>query len=406
MTSHHALPPHTHLTPSTPISSATALANIQAYLSLTADHAYLHPDVIFTSSGPTASNNLAEGGLVLHQLRRVEAGLRGEHMEVELAELERMRSRSATPAFDTDGARISNDKRLDSLMVGEGVGRNAEEEIGEEEVEDDYRRKLGRAGEGVVEGEVGARSNVVGNVDHIPNVQATQQSKKRPYEEDPSGPMDKDAKRRAKKARLQEEKARRQSERMAGKELDEDNSQRKSRLDNDGDVDMNVVDNEDDLDQSTYQGDEINIAQPDKALPNTPDVLRANVLNDAGDAPNGDVERSGVDGSVQKKKKKKSRKSESMSKPDVGEDAVVTNGQKKDLDTELNQDSVQKVSKMEKMEGRTPVKGEGTVAGDVKPPTSPLPGTKADDKETAKKNKAARREQQKQNKRKGQVVEV
>lgn len=324
---------------------------------------------------------------MLHQLRRVEAGLRGEHMEVELAELERMRSRSATPAFDTEGARISNDKRLDSMIVGEGVGRNVEAEMGEEEVEGDYRRQLGRGGEGVVEGEVGARSNVVGNVDHIPDVQSTQPSKKRPYEEDGSSSMDKDAKRRAKKARLQEEKARRKSERMAGKELEEDNAQRTSRV-NDGDVDMmNVVDNEDDLDQSTYQGDEINISQPDKTMPNIPDVLRQNVINDAGDAQNGDVQRSGIDGSVQKKKKK-SRKSDMNGSLPPTEDAIVTNGQKKDLDTELNQDSAQKVSSLEKMEGRTPVKGEGAIAGDVQPPTSPVPGTKEDEA----KAKAARKE--------------
>lgn len=349
---------------------------------------------------------------MLHQLRRVEAGLRGEHMEIELAELERMRSRSATPAFDKEGARISNDRRLDSLIAGEGVGRNAEQEIGLEEVEGDYQRQLGRAGEGVVEGEVGARSNVVGNIHHIPDVQSTQPSKKRPYEEDASGSADKDAKRRAKKARVQEEKARRKSERMAGKELDEDNAQKKNRVDNDVDVDMmNVVDNVDDLDQSTYQGDVINIAQPDRAMPNIPGVLRMNVMNDTGDAQNGNVERSDVDGSVQKKKKK-SRKSNTTGKSDgslpLSEDAVVTNGQKKDLETELNQDSAQKVSNMEKMEGRTPVKGEGAIAGDVEPPTSPVPGTKEDDEDHAKRAQKEKKDKQKEKKkkRKSEIVDV
>lgn len=345
---------------------------------------------------------------MLHQLRRVEAGLRGEHMEVELADLERMRSRSATPAFDTEGARISNDKRLDSLIVGQGVGRNAEEQIGEEEVEDDYRKEVARSGDvAIEEGEVGTRTNVVANIDHIPVVQPTQpqtspdKGKKRPYEEDHNGPLDKDAKRRAKKARLQEEKIKRQTERLAGKELKQENERRKSRDAQTNDVNMNVVDNEDDLDQSTYQGDEIDTTRlPDQAMPNTPDVLRADEINDAGDAQPEDTERSGADGSVQKKKKKH-RKSEN-----IGNDpAVISNGQKKDLDTELTKDNSQKVSSMEKMEGRTPVKGEGAVAGDVQPPTSPVPGSKEAEEERIKKARKERKEKQKRNK-KSEIIEV
>lgn len=72
----------------TQITPATALANIEAYLSLAEqpDHAHLHPDCQFFGSGPSMEGRPLGGGRVLQQLRRVAAGLRGERLGAEGSE--------------------------------------------------------------------------------------------------------------------------------------------------------------------------------------------------------------------------------------------------------------------------------------------------------------------------------
>ncbi|KAI9814121.1 MAG: hypothetical protein M1832_006009 [Thelocarpon impressellum] len=59
------------------VSPATALVLVQTYLSASRTSAYLHPDALLTERGPQLAAS-EEGGLILHNLRRVEAGLRGE----------------------------------------------------------------------------------------------------------------------------------------------------------------------------------------------------------------------------------------------------------------------------------------------------------------------------------------
>ena len=270
MSSYHTLPHHVHVTPSRPISTDTALVNIQSYLALTTTEAYLHPDVIFTSSGPTASTSLTTGGLVLHQLRRVEAGLRGEYIAVELADLERMRSRSGTPilpgsdAHGENGLSESNDARLDRLIAGTlHAGGNAEANgFGDnEEVPFTYQEQLGAAGHRDEIGEIGDRDNAVRELDHIPKLQTTKTvpasggQKKRPY--DDGGATDKASRKKAKKARMAEEKVQRAQARMAGNEVE---------MAGGGDVEIHgndrvelgrADDMGDDFVQNTYQGDEV-----------------------------------------------------------------------------------------------------------------------------------------------------
>ncbi|KAI9772400.1 MAG: hypothetical protein M1839_002479 [Geoglossum umbratile] len=65
--------------PPRPISPSEALAQIQAYLALSLTNPSLHPAAQLTERGPTADlSSSSAGGLMLHNLRRVEAGLRGE----------------------------------------------------------------------------------------------------------------------------------------------------------------------------------------------------------------------------------------------------------------------------------------------------------------------------------------
>jgi hypothetical protein len=70
-------PPHVHHS-LTRISPASALRQLQSYLEEASTEAHLQPNALLTLTGPTAANSSDAGGLVLYNLRRVEAGLRGE----------------------------------------------------------------------------------------------------------------------------------------------------------------------------------------------------------------------------------------------------------------------------------------------------------------------------------------
>jgi hypothetical protein len=332
MSTHHPLPPHVHLTEPQAVSSDVVLANIQSYLQLTTEHAYLHPDVIFTSAGPTANSSLATGGLVLHQLRRVEAGLKGEYIAIELADLERMRSRSNTPIAsledvemtDNKGIPESNDDRLDAMIAHTSishVGGNVES-AQNGEVEANYQEQLRAGGLRDTIGEIGDRTNYVGELDHLPKIRTTKpgqespnQSRKRTYDDSQGGPADKASRKKAKKARMAEEKIQRQNERLAGREVDEidETTGEVTDLGNGlGDpTTRNVVDNDDDQDQMTYQGDEMPQRTTSNVVSDTPDVMRANVVNSAlNGEENNNIVHIGEDGKPEKKKKKKSRRGE------------------------------------------------------------------------------------------------
>lgn len=75
MATYNSFPPH-HSKPSQPISPDTALSHLQAYLKASETSPYLLPNARIESSGPAPKDSST--GLVVHNLRRVEAGLRGE----------------------------------------------------------------------------------------------------------------------------------------------------------------------------------------------------------------------------------------------------------------------------------------------------------------------------------------
>ncbi|KAF2740535.1 hypothetical protein EJ04DRAFT_213096 [Polyplosphaeria fusca] len=77
------LPPYRHIS-STPISLGDASALLTTYLTNSESHAHLHPDALITPTGVEfSSHGGASGGVVIHNLRRVAAGLRGEYLEPE-----------------------------------------------------------------------------------------------------------------------------------------------------------------------------------------------------------------------------------------------------------------------------------------------------------------------------------
>src|SRR5690242_19811345 len=84
MTHVKALPPYRRVS-SRPISRANASNMLDKYLANSEAHPRLHPDSNITPTGVTFSSHGGPmGGVVMHKLRRVSAGLRGEYMEPEV----------------------------------------------------------------------------------------------------------------------------------------------------------------------------------------------------------------------------------------------------------------------------------------------------------------------------------
>ncbi|KAF1929867.1 uncharacterized protein M421DRAFT_419634 [Didymella exigua CBS 183.55] len=172
-------PPH-RLLSSTPIPTATAATILQSYLTHSEAHAHLHPDALITPTGVSfSSHGGPAGGVVMHNLRRVAAGLRGEVLEPE-----------ATPEPEVAEVEERYTGRGQGKGKGEGETR-ADETGGEVEWQDKdvYEREQG----GTEIGEVGERTNVVAEGGEEPGVEA---SGKRGGEA-----LDKEARKRAKKER-------------------------------------------------------------------------------------------------------------------------------------------------------------------------------------------------------------
>ncbi|MCJ1373449.1 hypothetical protein MMC20_004677 [Loxospora ochrophaea] len=84
MTSFNAFPPH-RLHSSRPIPASQALDLLSTYLEAAANDAALHPNALLTEDGPTSVTAGSNTGLVLHNLKRVEVGLRGENLGADLS---------------------------------------------------------------------------------------------------------------------------------------------------------------------------------------------------------------------------------------------------------------------------------------------------------------------------------
>lgn len=83
-----AYPPvvhHDHLTRT--LDPATAQSQLASFLEKTSTQPHLHPDSLLSTTGITYSAHSGpSGGLAIHHLRRIEAGLRGEELVVETEE--------------------------------------------------------------------------------------------------------------------------------------------------------------------------------------------------------------------------------------------------------------------------------------------------------------------------------
>ena len=143
-----AYPPH-RLHSSTQVSPPRALLLISAYLEATATDASLHPNALLTENGPITPSSGSSTGLVLHTLKRVEAGLRGEQLAADLT----------FEKFDGDG--------LPELILGNPEhpvatvdGNQKEQYTGAMEGEWQDKEEFEREQE-PVEGDIGDRDNVL-----------------------------------------------------------------------------------------------------------------------------------------------------------------------------------------------------------------------------------------------------
>ncbi|KAF2280924.1 uncharacterized protein EI97DRAFT_368477 [Westerdykella ornata] len=95
-----ALPPYRHIS-NKPISLSAASALLDTYITNSETHPHLHPDALITPSGVTFSSHGGPlGGVIMHNLRRVAAGLRGEYLEPE-----------ATPEPEEQGVAFESKKK-------------------------------------------------------------------------------------------------------------------------------------------------------------------------------------------------------------------------------------------------------------------------------------------------------
>lgn len=80
-------PTHHHPSLTQPLSPSAAQAKLATFLAKTQTQPYLHPDALLSTSGITYSAQSGPtGGLTIHHLKRIDAGLQGENLVAETAD--------------------------------------------------------------------------------------------------------------------------------------------------------------------------------------------------------------------------------------------------------------------------------------------------------------------------------
>lgn len=197
-----AYPPASHHS-SVHISTSEALSLLSAYLEATNTDPSLHPNAHLTEHGPVAPSSGPNTGLVLHNLRRVEAGLRGENLGEDLT-LQKYGGEGLPELMPNGVVKDTSDYI---------TGDSSPKEQGDEEMEGEWQDKAEfERQQEVVQGDIGKRNNaVVGSFEEeggfVPQVKTTW------------GSGDKEARKKAKKRDRKtwqaENEARRQREKAA-----------------------------------------------------------------------------------------------------------------------------------------------------------------------------------------------
>ncbi|MCJ1276237.1 hypothetical protein MMC21_004042 [Puttea exsequens] len=142
-------PPH-RIHSSTRISASHALFLLSAYLAATENNAYLHPNALLTENGPIAPSTGDVSGLVIHNLRRVEAGLRGQHLAPE--EKDSLGVEDEARDGQTEmGMQVVGDTESQPVLEMDGQWQDKEEYEREQDVMDGDIGSRGRTLDGKTE---------------------------------------------------------------------------------------------------------------------------------------------------------------------------------------------------------------------------------------------------------------
>lgn len=141
-----------HPTPPQRLPPTSAQTTLSAFLAQTRTKAHLHPDALLSSTGiQFSANSGPTGGLALHHLQRIEAGLRGENLVQETQEeLEAVFGEEMRAA----GTLRGDDRRVDAAIEKSSSKRGrSQERVREWEDGAEFA-----AQQKVLEGEVGDRA--------------------------------------------------------------------------------------------------------------------------------------------------------------------------------------------------------------------------------------------------------
>lgn len=196
---------------STPIALSAASQMLDTYLSNSELHPHLHPDALIAPTGVTfSSHGGPSGGVIMHNLRRIAAGLRGEYLEPEVTpEPEDTQEADGSSAGKMGGKK---DKRK----------RDANGTTGDWQDKAEFELE-----EGVIEvGEIGDRVHVVQDGGEEPEVEVTDATREKAAKKrkgdtgavgaDADAKMSKEARKKAKMERNKQRK-REDAEKKAGK---------------------------------------------------------------------------------------------------------------------------------------------------------------------------------------------
>ncbi|KAF2441223.1 hypothetical protein P171DRAFT_92118 [Karstenula rhodostoma CBS 690.94] len=187
------LAPH-RLVSSQSITLENAASILDRYLTNSEVHSHLHPDALITPSGTTfGAQGGSTGGVIMHNLRRVAAGLKGNYMEPEP---------TPEPEGEEQNALNGANNYKDQSSGGKTDGTAAEDWQDMSEFERE---------EGAIDvGELGDRSNFVQQEEIEPG-HLSGEGKKR--KKDDEGKLDKAARKKAKKAKDREFRAQKEKTR-------------------------------------------------------------------------------------------------------------------------------------------------------------------------------------------------
>lgn len=172
MALYKSFPPHRRHS-SRPIDPSEALILLSSYLEAASTDAYLQPNALLTEGGPVSAISGPNAGLTLHNLKRVEAGLLGEHLSADVTfaksadgffpDLQTDRHEGET-STNTPGSSKKNGYKIDSKLGVDGWQDKLDFELEQD----------------VTQGEVGDRLHAMTEVPEedveVPRIQATRSS--------------------------------------------------------------------------------------------------------------------------------------------------------------------------------------------------------------------------------------